>query len=326
MKLKNKNDDNVYTSDGFLSRRLNNLNPSIQVELNTRKKVPWRFILILSSITPIVVYFIPIDINATPSVGINQTGNSTNQLGQAASNDTIGWQTFQDNQFGFKLQAPPDWREAEIPNPDTNMEKLAITPEDVSTLISPMFAKTKVIVEVENSSSGRTLDPTTLEVKSLPVESVETHANKFIEAARSGVIEGLSIDVLKNEATTFGGEPAWNVQYITNSEGYQREYGSKFLVIKGDKVFDVTFSTEPLKVPEMRPIGEKILQSFQFTTPQPNAPEPTTPEPEQPDSGFPTSPSISENGEGNEDEGDQSTDEEDSDSDEDEENQPGLFG
>jgi hypothetical protein len=109
-------------------------------------------------------------------------------------------------------------------------------------------------------------------VKSLPVEPVETHARNFIEAVGSGYgfIEGMSIDVLKNNATTFGGEPAWNVEYIENVGGYQKQYGSKFFVIKGDKLFDVEFSADPLKVPEMRPIGEKILQSFQFTTPQPH--------------------------------------------------------
>ena len=165
--------------------------------MNTRKKVPWKFILISSSIIPIVVYFIPIGINATPTVGINQTGNSTNQLGQAASNDTVGWQTFQDNQFGFKLQAPPDWRERENTNPNVpSITKLTITPEEA--LISYIAPKTKVVVEVENSSSGRTLDPTTLQVKSLPVEPVEKHAIDFIEAVNSDVIEGDSINVIKS--------------------------------------------------------------------------------------------------------------------------------
>jgi hypothetical protein len=109
------------------------------------------------------------------------------------------------------------------------------------------------------------------------------------------------------------------------SEGYNTEYGSKFFVFKGDKLLDVTFSTESLKVPEMRPIVEKILQSFQFTTRQPqalNIPESTNSEPEESDSTpetprFPTS--MADNDEGNED--DRSTDEDDNnDSDEDEEN------
>ena len=75
----------------------------------------------------------------------------------------------------------------------------------------------------------------------------------------------------------------------------------------------------------MRPIGEKILQSFQFTTPHaqaPNVPESTNSEPEQSDSTSETPrfpPSMADNGEGNED--DRSTDEDDNnDSDEDQEN------
>lgn len=105
---------------------------------------------------------------------------------------------------------------------------------------------------------SRTLDPTTLEVTSLPVEY---HARTFIEAMRS---IGGTLDVLKNEDTTFGGQPARQVEYISNYGGYQTGYGKKFFLIKDDTLFDVGFSTDPLLVPEMRPIGERILQSFQF--------------------------------------------------------------
>jgi hypothetical protein len=43
----------------------------------------------------------------------NQTENDTSQLGQATSDDTVGWQTFEDSQYGFKLQAPADWKKPE---------------------------------------------------------------------------------------------------------------------------------------------------------------------------------------------------------------------
>jgi hypothetical protein len=42
-------------------------------------------------------------------------------------------------------------------------------------------------------------------------------------------------------------------------------YGKSIFIVKDGKVYDIGFTTEPLKVPEMRPVGEKIIQSFQFT-------------------------------------------------------------
>jgi hypothetical protein len=66
-----------------------------------------------------------------------------------------------------------------------------------------------------------------------------------------------SPDVLKNENITISGEPARRVDYINNYLGVQTNYGSNIFVIKDDKIYDIGFITSPLKVPEMRPIGEK---------------------------------------------------------------------
>jgi hypothetical protein len=78
-----------------------------------------------------------------------------------------------------------------------------------------------------------------------------------------------SPDVLKNENTTISGD------YIANTRGVQIMYGSSIFVVKDDKLYDIGFITSPLKVPEMRPTGEKILQSFQLTTPVAQAPNAT---------------------------------------------------
>jgi hypothetical protein len=77
---------------------------------------------------------------------------------------------------------------------------------------------------------------------------------------------GGDLEILKNEAVTLNGEPAWSLQFISiDSLGSQLSYSSSIYVIKDKELFEIDFLTPPLQVPEMRPIGEKIVQSFQFT-------------------------------------------------------------
>jgi hypothetical protein len=85
------------------------------------------------------------------------------------------------------------------------------------------------------------------------------HANSYI-LSFSG-----NLEVLKDEAITLNGEPAWSLQFIVNSYGSQLSYGSVIYVLKEKALFEIDFTTPPLMVPEMRPVGEKIIQSFQFT-------------------------------------------------------------
>ena len=104
----------------------------------------------------------------------------------------------------------------------------------------------------------RTLDPTTLKIKSLPLEH---HANELISGLTTTKSEPT---VIKNEAINFNGEPAWQVDYIWNFMGIQGHYNTHIFVIKDSKLYEVNFTTPPLKVEEMRPVGEKIIQTFQF--------------------------------------------------------------
>jgi hypothetical protein len=71
--------------------------------------------------------------------------------------------------------------------------------------------------------------------------------------------------ILKNEAITFSGEPAWRLDFIHNYLGIQSDYSIIIYVAKNDKLYEISLITPPLKVEEMRPVGEKIIQSIQFT-------------------------------------------------------------
>jgi hypothetical protein len=64
-----------------------------------------------------------------------QTETTSEKTGHgAASNQTVAWQTYQDSQYGFKIQYPTDWRKDEPTSPfPAAQATLIITPDDEST-------------------------------------------------------------------------------------------------------------------------------------------------------------------------------------------------
>jgi hypothetical protein len=211
--------------------------------------------------------------NGLSSAASIQGENATDQTGRTTTNDTSGMQTYQDSQNGFKIEYPSEWGIEEptsssglLPDSpfldsDTNAASppartgVTLLPDD-----EPTDKIIKTHVSVDTLSTSRTLDPDTLQVTSLPPEH---YAQAFIQTM-TGLTEGSTLDTLKNEATTVSGLPAWQVEYISGYQGMQTSYGKNFYVVKDGKMFEIAFMTDPLEVPETRPIGEKIMNSFQF--------------------------------------------------------------
>ena len=73
-----------------------------------------------------------------------------------------------------------------------------------------------------------------------------------------------TLDNLRNTTTLLiGGENASKVQYvIINSEGKQLQFSMH--LVEDEKVFELSFHSEPLKVPETLILGENIIKSFRF--------------------------------------------------------------
>ena len=166
-----------------------------------------------------------------------QTENDTDQLGQAASIETVGWHTYQDSQYGFKIQYPQEWRIDEDYSTTLIKPLVALIPGNES---SNILDRTEVTVRTKPIEDTRTLDPETLQVKEIPY-SLEGHANSYIMSF-SG-----NLKILKNEAITLNGEPAWSLQFILNSYGSQLSYGSVIYMIKDKELFEIDFTTPPFR-------------------------------------------------------------------------------
>lgn len=202
----------------------------------------------------IIALFLPVSL-ITQAESTTILENKSSQLQNTTTNQPVDWQTYEDGEHGYKIQYPQEWKtyEEDFPlmssagsfriSPDNNPEELSLD-------------RTSVLVTVENVT--RTLDPATLKVQAL---SPEQHANDLISGMTSA--KGTP-NILKNEAITFSGQPAWRVDFIHNYLGVQAGYGIVIYVVKDQNLYEISFNTNPLKVEEMRPAGEKIIQTFQF--------------------------------------------------------------
>lgn len=74
-----------------------------------------------------------------------------------------------------------------------------------------------------------------------------------------------SFEFGKNTSVPFAGQnDSWRIDHITSLDGEQRTFAITIFTVVNDVAFRLDFETNPLKVPEMAPIFEKIQQSFRF--------------------------------------------------------------
>ena len=87
------------------------------------------------------------------------------------------------------------------------------------------------------------------------------------DTAEDYVRNKIKAEIKVDEDTNYllrGGENASKVQYIQSYEGEQKVFNIFIYVVKNDKVYELSFYSEPLKVPKALPIVENILKSFRF--------------------------------------------------------------
>lgn len=87
------------------------------------------------------------------------------------------------------------------------------------------------------------------------------------DTAEDYVRNKIKAEIKVDEDTNYllrGGENASKVQYIQSYEGEQKVFNIFIYVVKNDKVYELSFYSEPLKVPKALPMVENILKSFRF--------------------------------------------------------------
>lgn len=112
---------------------------------------------------------------------------------------------------------------------------------------------------------GSYLETNTLQVKGATLEDYV--------AAEKNEINSLSIPTgkldfrlenLKDYQTTIGGNSAWKIEYMSYMSGRQGLYNIETYVMKDNILYTLKFFSDPLKVPETRPIAQQIIDSFRI--------------------------------------------------------------
>jgi hypothetical protein len=147
------------------------------------------------------------------------------------------------------------------------------------------------------------LDTETMQLKNATLEDFVAGKKSEIAslAFPSGELAELDFQkqLIRDNKTTVGGLPAWKIESMDSILGRQGTYHINTFVMKDGRLFDLEFTTDSLKAPEMIPINQRMIDSFRVTTPlvpvsAPNATE--TAEPSQqfgtppPTLEFPTAP------------------------------------
>ena len=89
---------------------------------------------------------------------------------------------------------------------------------------------------------------------------------------------GLTVEHIRDNQTTIGGNPAWKIESMTFFLGERQMYNVDILAMKDGHLYTLEFNTEPLEVPETLPMGQKMINSFRITTPQTPVSTPDTAE------------------------------------------------
>jgi hypothetical protein len=186
------------------------------------------------------------------AVGILAIITVTGLINQGASAQVQQQQVYKDPQGKFTIQYPSSW---EVAPRDSSFPYYGTA---TAIAFKPTYEGNDPL-----SHSLFNITPTDIE-KSLDKTTLDQVASDFIEFLKtpSSVLGDLKVEVLKNNATTIGGLPARQIQYLAHSIG---TFEMQAYVIKNDKLYSLRFSTPEFKVPETLPVAQNMLKSFQLT-------------------------------------------------------------
>jgi photosystem II reaction center protein PsbP len=199
---------------------------------------------------------------------------STSQTFVLASTEINNTVTYENREYGFAFDYPSTWHNEYDAN-EAQLNNVVIALADPFSNDTQGFEQTSFHV---NASDVRKSPGNDLQIKSNTAEDyIRNRINQENESlfqTNAGIKEAtdfeesdkplFTLEYHKNSTTSVGGENASKVQYITSFEGEQKQFSMFIYVVKDEKVYELSFFSEPLQVPETLPIGENTIKSFRF--------------------------------------------------------------
>lgn len=184
-----------------------------------------------------------------------------------------GYSTYENSQFGFKIQYPSDWqatdREVTQSDIDSNTKNPSLAGYDIVHFDGPHLSN-------GFSIAAFTITPLNMS-QYLNINDMQVHNKTAYDYANESINFMNSYDpssniikykVLKNGPLLFGvGKyQGWRVDYLEGGLG-QTVYSINVYTVIKNNAFEMNFETpNPLLIPKYLPIFQKMIDSFQLTT------------------------------------------------------------
>lgn len=202
--------------------------------------------------------------------------SSTVPLLESQSAQEQQWVTYQNPHFGITIQHPSDW-EVISSNTDSSPPAKGLasqivefglpapaSDEQSASAATGQLASLSISMQIADSY----LNTETMQVEGASLED-------YIAGKRSEIMNmaipsgelGFKMEYIRDNKTTVGGNPAWNIEYMSSLLGEQVLYYITTYVMKDEHLYNLEFNTAALKAPEMIPIAQKMIDSFKITVP-----------------------------------------------------------
>ena len=201
-----------------------------------------------------------------------------------ASNDTAqtNMTTYENKTLGIAFEYPADWEifedygllsdkyvEILVHRPTTDVS--GMTSEQRSATIQSNLEAMSTMFDVLITNVSQNLDPNTLQL--IPFSAQDECNNhrvslsdRTVETTSIGTPSAywLSNKIGKDEPIKIGNVTGCRIDSIENHDNVQKRFDIDIFVVNNNKLYKIGFSTDPINVPSIAPIGEKMIQSFRF--------------------------------------------------------------
>lgn len=205
-------------------------------------------------------------------------GSSTMSLpeNQSGLNKEQQWQTYENPHFGITIQHPSDW-EVISSNTDSSPPAEGMASQIVEFGLpapaSDQQSASAATGQLASLSISMQIADSYLNTETMQVEgaSLEDYiAGKRSEITNMAMPSGeldFKMEYIRDKKITVGGNPAWNIEYMSSLLGKQVLYYITTYVMKDEHLYNLEFNTAALEAPEMIPIAQKMIDSFKITVP-----------------------------------------------------------
>jgi hypothetical protein len=96
-------------------------------------------------------------------------------------------------------------------------------------------------------------------------QHVQQKLNELQELNKPAItgIEDFDVNIIRQNAVTIGGNSGWKVEFKGSMQD-DPFYSFTIYTIANGKIYTLTYSDDPLKVPQTLPLINKMVESFQF--------------------------------------------------------------